>query len=46
MKHRNSLRLNLIASTIIYISDWFSSLIWLYYYYKEYLIFTYFKNNV
>jgi hypothetical protein len=46
MKHRNSLRLNFIASIIIYISDWFSSLIWLYYSLLGYIIFTYFKNNV
>jgi hypothetical protein len=46
MKHRNSLRLNFIASTIIYISDWFSSLIWLYCCLVEYIIFTYLNNNV
>ena len=46
MKHRNSLRLNFIAFIIIYISDWFSSLIWLYYSLVGYIIFTYFKNNV
>jgi len=46
MKHRNSLRLNFIAFIIIFISDWFSSLIWLYYSLREYIIFTYYKNNV